>query len=120
MKRNVDLTENQQFSRNVLLFLENIDNLKRIIELDLDEFEGRPDNIFGWKLVWCNNSYEMQDIEKYYCPCCGKFIEPWYINDEYDAPLDCPHCHYHTDELQTNYPWGIQNSMRSNKDIFDL
>lgn len=117
MKRNIDLTENQQFSGRLPEDFFNL--VKYKIGEEIQDHEGRPDIVFGWNYVWCSKSETQAAYDKCHCPCCGRFIMPWYLHKDFDTPMKCPYCHFESDEMLTKHPWGLQDVMISNNSIFD-
>lgn len=108
MKRNVDLTENEDFSHRITYGL----------------YAGRwgvfpshdkaPDKVFGFMNFWCEYSYEAADFYRLRCHRCGKKLNPW----RFESYILCRNCNKDLDE-ESRLPWVVR-TITSNLRIFNL
>lgn len=110
MKRNVDLTEHEDFSHRIGYGL----SIGRWgIFPSLNEVPDKaPDKVFGFMNFWCEYSYEVTDFYRLHCLCCGKKLIPWRFESL------CQNCNAELSE-KSRLPWVVR-TITSNLRIFNL
>jgi len=105
MKRNIDLTNNNDFS-STPTFREIMGRWGVSTEIDLT-----PDKLFGFNTFWVY-SYEASDFYRLRCHRCGKKLIPWKSDDL------CDKCNINLD-ISAKIPW-ITPKIISSLRIFNL
>jgi len=107
MKRNIDLTNNNDFSSTPTFY--GILGRWGILEKAIPTL----DKVFGFKTFWVYG-YEADDFYRLRCHCCGKKIVPWRL-DRYAL---CDECNADP-STSTKIPW-ITPKITSSLRIFNL